>query len=360
MIFLGDIASPTKESTASLGKAISENNILFRGKRIICNLEGMISEEERITNNKPVLFNHPSVPVFLNQGLPPVFCLANNHVPDHANLFKGNIALFNRLGILNCGAGCSVAEANEPVIFNEGPLRIALFNSCWSFLLYNHRLPSSGVYISLIEEKRLLRSIAELMIREPDILIVVYLHWNLDLEVLPFPMHRQFARALIDAGAKLVVGSHSHCVQGGEKYRNGSIVYGLGNFFVPNNIFIDGNLRYPEFAKTELALEWDPVSNKTICHWFCYELSENGHRLEYKGNDLFDNSVRLASFSPYAGMSGKEYIRYFRKHRRKKTLVPAYNDYRKTHLNAVYTLILKTRAHIARQLAILKVINWNN
>lgn len=50
-------------------------------------------------------------------------------------------------------------------------------------------------------------------------------------------MHRLFAKALIDAVANVVAGAHSHCVQGGEKYKDGYIVYGLGNFFLPHNFF---------------------------------------------------------------------------------------------------------------------------
>ncbi|MBK8078814.1 MAG: CapA family protein [Saprospiraceae bacterium] len=33
-----------------------------------------------------------------------------------------------------------------------------------------------------------------------------------------------------DEGVNFIVGCHSHCVQGGEKYKDGYIVYGLGNF----------------------------------------------------------------------------------------------------------------------------------
>lgn len=49
------------------------------------------------------------------------------------------------------------------------------------------------------------------------------------------------AREIIDAGAHLVVGSHPHVVQGIEHYKEGLILYSLGNFV------FGGNLRLKEF-----------------------------------------------------------------------------------------------------------------
>lgn len=360
MIFVGDIASPTQETTSSLGKILSENGSLFNGKRLICNFEGLINEKTRTCQNEPVLFNHTSVPRVLDRGLPPVLCLANNHVTDLPLQYWDTVALIDKSGISHCGAGYSETEAHKPVIFFEGLSRIALFNACWDFLLYNHQNPSLGVYVSVIDELKMVEWVASQKKSDPDTKIVVYLHWNLDLETLPFPMHRQFARALVDAGAGLVVGSHSHCVQGGEKYNDGYIIYGLGNFFMPHNQFINGKLVYPEFASTELALEWNSISEEAICHWFRYELTDEGHKLIHFGSERFDESSRLSEFTPYTGMSDLEYLRYYKKNRRKKMLIPVYRDYHNQGLNGFYTTFLKNRARIARLMARMGIIKWQN
>jgi poly-gamma-glutamate synthesis protein (capsule biosynthesis protein) len=42
------------------------------------------------------------------------------------------------------------------------------------------------------------------------------------------------AKACIDAGADIVIGSHAHVVQGIEYYNGGMIFYGLGNFLFSN------------------------------------------------------------------------------------------------------------------------------
>lgn len=43
-------------------------------------------------------------------------------------------------------------------------------------------------------------------------------------------MQRNMAYRLIDAGADIIVGHHSHVIQPYEKYKAGHIFYSLGNF----------------------------------------------------------------------------------------------------------------------------------
>ena len=54
-------------------------------------------------------------------------------------------------------------------------------------------------------------------------------------------LQEKIARSVIDAGADIVIGMHPHVVQGIEKYKDGLIVYSLGNFS------FGGNLKLTEF-----------------------------------------------------------------------------------------------------------------
>ena len=45
------------------------------------------------------------------------------------------------------------------------------------------------------------------------------------------------AKRFIDNGADIVVGCHSHCIQGYEKYKNSHIFYGLGNSCFVQNFY---------------------------------------------------------------------------------------------------------------------------
>jgi hypothetical protein len=360
MIFLGDIASPDRVTTEQLNRVFFENTAIFNGRTLICNFEGLISDKKLPAVNQPILYNHPSVPGILNRGVPPVLCLANNHVLDLPERFDETIDVFKQEGIAYCGAGKSKEEALKPISVNENNRKNILYNACWDFLLYNHANPSKGIYVSKIDENELIKAVGIQKETNPDAAILIFLHWSFDLETIPFPMVRQFSKALIDSGASIIVGAHSHCVQGGEKYKDGYIVYGLGNFFIPNSTFAGSYLKFPDFSKIQLALEWNSHSNKATCHWFEYQHIDNGHTLKYISSEKFEESHMLSIYTPYANMNDGDYLNYYKKNRRKRFLIPVYKDFKKVLLNQSYTVLLKFRAHIVRFLAKIKLRSWQN
>jgi len=129
---------------------------------------------------------------------------------------------------------------------------------------------------------------------------------------------------------------------------------------MPDLVYAGGRLKFPAFAKLELALELDLIQNRVRCHWFEYQIKEKQHALEYLGTEDFESSPRLRALSPYRDMNEAEYLAYYKKYRRKKIFIPVYRDYRKKRLNDFYTKVLKTRAHTAHFLAKMKLIKWQN
>ena len=65
--------------------------------------------------------------------------------------------------------------------------------------------------------------------RHADV-VVVYLHWGRAGRTCPTPMQRSAARALVGAGADVVVGSHAHVLLGSGWFGDTYVGYGLGNF----------------------------------------------------------------------------------------------------------------------------------
>ncbi|MFP6687510.1 MAG: CapA family protein [Polyangiaceae bacterium] len=61
-------------------------------------------------------------------------------------------------------------------------------------------------------------------------IVIVSLHWGLELVDVPDMVQRRLGRAAVRAGADLVLGHHPHVLQGIETYRGRHIVYSLGNF----------------------------------------------------------------------------------------------------------------------------------
>jgi poly-gamma-glutamate synthesis protein (capsule biosynthesis protein) len=59
--------------------------------------------------------------------------------------------------------------------------------------------------------------------------VIVTVHWGAEYRTVPTPTQERLGRALVDAGASLVLGHHPHVLQPLERYRDGVIAYSLGN-----------------------------------------------------------------------------------------------------------------------------------
>lgn len=62
-------------------------------------------------------------------------------------------------------------------------------------------------------------------------LLFVYVHWGTENSTALEHAQIKGAREYIDAGADVIVGAHTHCLQGMEFYKNKPIIYSVGNFW---------------------------------------------------------------------------------------------------------------------------------
>lgn len=359
MIIVGDIASPDPKCSADLLRFFREYQELFASDSLVCNLEGMLCDDILPNTNTPVLFNHSSVLSALIAANTKVAALANNHTLDLPEYFDNTLSLLSNAGIAWCGAGRTQSEAERAIGYMDRGVEVVVFNFCWDFLLYHQRNPTQGVYVGEINNLSLIQQVKRLRESKPDTRILVYLHWSIDLETLPYPMYRKLSMELVDVGANVVIGTHSHCTQGGEKYKDGYIIYGLGNFFLPHNTFANGKLTFPDFSRLEMAFQWDPVTKNGFCHWFKYCNEDGRHSLLLQESAPFEESKLLEAHSPYT-QSFDEYLIYFKKHRRKRFLMPIYKEPRAVWRNAILTQLLKLRGRTARSMAKLKIIKWQS
>lgn len=360
MIIVGDIAVPDYIYSVILDTELDKHKHIFQDQEILCNLEGLISCDLSVSTSEPILYNHSSViDVFIKQRIT-MLAAANNHSLDRAVDWHGTIELAKSKGLSAFGIGTSRDAAAEPLIREVEGHTLIIFNLSWHVMMHHQTNPDNGVYVNIINEQKLLNDVIRYGKSYPDSIMVVYFHWNYDLETLPFPSHRKLAKALIDAGVKIVVGTHSHCVQGGEKYKNGYIYYGLGNFFVPWYTYIGGHISFPAFAKEEVALEYDLSNNIATIHRFHYEPGNNEHSLSHLDSMPFEDHVMQHPRCKYAGMSDDAYLAFFKKYRRKKYLVPIYKNFDTPKINTLKDWLLIRRMRSLRMLAKAKLRGWNN
>lgn len=158
--------------------------------------------------------------------------LANNHVYDYGpDAFADNLAILSAAGIDYIGAGMDLSEAARPVYYQFNGFTIAIINATRAEK--NVKTPgatdsSSGVFYCY-DPTEMIAAVAEAE-QNADFVIAV-LHWGTEYSYTLEDAQTESARAYIDAGADLIVGGHSHCLQGIEYYNDVPIFYSLGNFW---------------------------------------------------------------------------------------------------------------------------------
>ena len=356
MIIIGDIASPDCKSSKQISKFIKENPEEFSSDTILFNLEGLITDSHDLNDNSPILFNHTSILNSFTTYKTKIAALANNHTLDLPHLLHSTKESLSNRGFNCVGAG-KESDFNFNVIeVFEDNYQVFIINACWDFLLYHQNNMKSNFKVNIIDEFKILKLVNELKLKYPNSRIITYFHWSFDLEILPSPSYRIFAKDLIDSGVSLVVGCHSHCVQGGEKYKEGYIIYGLGNFFLPSGIYAKGKLKFPKMSDLGWVLKWDIKSNSLKNTW----IDTSSNSLNLLNQEDFENSPTMEKYSQFSGLSDNAYVEYFKKYRRKNKFNPIFYDYKNSLSNNLKMKVLKIRAKLARMAARLNLINWQN
>jgi poly-gamma-glutamate synthesis protein (capsule biosynthesis protein) len=65
-------------------------------------------------------------------------------------------------------------------------------------------------------------------------LVIVTIHWGVELDTEPRPEQDELGRAFVRAGADAIFGHHTHRLQPLDHYRGRPIFWGLGNFVWPD------------------------------------------------------------------------------------------------------------------------------
>lgn len=173
-----------------------------------------------------------------------VVSLANNHLMDYGEEgLLDTLATLDAAGIAYFGAGRNLAEARKPAIVERDGIRIAFLG--YFFLgLRNIEPPAvhatastpgvAGHYNDVNEMERMLREDVRLAKSQAD-LVVPYFHWGRERYFIAEPYQGRLARAAIEEGASLILGSHPHVLQGMELVGAVPVIYSMGNFVFGGN-----------------------------------------------------------------------------------------------------------------------------
>ena len=167
-----------------------------------------------------------------------ILSLANNHSMDCGT--GGLLETMRNLresGLAWSGAGPSRAQAEAPLILNVKGIRIAIVSFTAIAPVTADRPPEDdGPSVAIMSRDSFLRALA--YARTQADVIVASLHWGTEYASRPGAEQRETARLAARAGADLIVGHHTHSLQGmeliasgeGARKRYSLAAYSLGNF----------------------------------------------------------------------------------------------------------------------------------
>lgn len=234
---------------------------IFAGDDLtIANLEGVLSDsarrrytfyrqnQDRVAKKKYCHLGRPVYARVLRDGGVDVLSFANNHNIDYG--------LQGFVDTLDACAGCGL-----PVSCYDRLVRCEVQGVTVGVLAVD------TVYCSRAIAKEYLRAGVADLKRDCD-LIVACVHWGNNYKKQVEAEQIEFGHLCVELGADLVLGCHTHVLQGVERYRGRYIFYSLGNFsyggkMIPEDM--DTVIAQQTFTFTDGELQLDDAVRLIPC-----------------------------------------------------------------------------------------------
>ena len=158
--------------------------------------------------------------------------LANNHVYDYGSqALLDTFATLEAAGIEYMGAGRNLQEAMEPVYIELDGKRVAFVaaSRAEKYKMTPQATEDTPGILRCYDTTLFLETIAKA--KENADFVLAYVHWGTEYSYELEEVQLTTGKAYLDAGADVVIGAHSHCLQGMEYYNGKPIIYSLGNYW---------------------------------------------------------------------------------------------------------------------------------
>lgn len=185
--------------------------------------------------------------------------VANNHTLDY-----GKEALSDTFTTLD-GAGIRYAGAGETAERAEEVQIVEVNGKKYGFLAVSRVIPvgswkvensTPGIF-SCYDDTRLIELVGQA--KETCDFLAVYPHWGVEHQAYPEDYQKKIAQRCIEAGADVIVGSHTHCLQGVSYIDGKPVFYSLGNFIFGQSIDRSAILKVTVGADGSVNYELMPV-----------------------------------------------------------------------------------------------------
>ncbi len=161
--------------------------------------------------------------------------MGNNHSGDYGKnaLVDGRTQLAEA-GVAPVGAGADVDDAGEPAVFEINGWTVAVVgfggvvpHQGWLATEARPGMRDGDDIPSMVAAVEAAAAMADI--------VVVAIHWGVELDTEPRPEDVERAEAMIAAGADVIFGHHAHRLQPLEMVNDAAVFWGLGNFVWPRH-----------------------------------------------------------------------------------------------------------------------------
>jgi len=165
-----------------------------------------------------------------------VMTLANNHMMDYGTEgLASTIREVKKQGIETIGGGSDLSQAMAPYIREINGKKIAVLAATRvvpqiDWYAQKDRAGLMTTYEQTERFQMLKNEITRLKTEEKCDIVIMYVHWGNDSDKTILENQVTLGHGYIDAGADIVIGNHTHVLQGMEFYQGKLICYGISNF----------------------------------------------------------------------------------------------------------------------------------
>ncbi len=154
--------------------------------------------------------------------------LANNHIGDFGDQgILDTLQNLDRWGIAHGGAEADLDSARAPSLLQAGGTSVAILGYDTIKAAYGATATSPGS--NQMSVARVTADVKAARAAGAG-LVIVFPHWGVEYSATTTALQRRLAHAAIDAGADIVIGSHTHWAGGMEVYKGRPVFYSLGDF----------------------------------------------------------------------------------------------------------------------------------
>lgn len=180
------------------------------------NFEGTLTDATEHRRKKFFFRGKPEYVNILTHSSVEAVTVENNHSFDYLDTgYNDTIDNLKKAGII-------YTNYYTPAVINVRDFRVVMLSLCLVDTQYSDEF-----------REQIERYISQY--KRNDTVIVMNIHWGIEMDEVPGKDQIEIAHAMIDSGIDMIIGHHPHVPQGIELYNGHYIFYSLGNFSFGGN-----------------------------------------------------------------------------------------------------------------------------